>query len=136
MEVTKVDDLIKEATPPKEPKEPKRETRGRKFKIKHFRPPMLPMPGPPPVHHPVMEVEDKDFKNSLKDNVFKIGSLPMKDERKREKFYGKLKESTFLNKYVDKRASRIFSEYLNEDGKAACIYSMAYLDTMLEKGDK
>jgi hypothetical protein len=77
--------------------------------------------------------DDRDFSASIKDTTLKASSYTMKDEAKRAKFYNKLKESNYLNKYLDKKGMHAIEQYMNEDGKALAVYSIAYMNTFLEK---
>ncbi len=84
--------------------------------------------GPPPLFD-----EDKEINNGFKDTVIYTSSMAMKGDKKRERFYNRLKNSKYLNKYVDRKGMGLLNNYLNDDGKAAIVYSMAYIQTYNEK---
>jgi hypothetical protein len=143
-----IDDLLNEVK--SSPKQTEKETpppppSKRRFKIpkmtrpklpQNFNPGPLPQPGLIHLENVMSREEDREFSRSLKDSALYGSSYVIRNnEKKREKFYNRLKDSRFLNKYLDKKGMGFISDYLNEDGKALCIYSMAYTQTILEKDE-
>ena len=87
---------MKEAAKPKKFKFPKA------LKPK-FRPPIQDMQNFQKPRDIATEADNQEFMGSLKDGVFSMASMPMRDLPKRDEFYNRLRSQKFLNRYVDKK---------------------------------
>ena len=74
------------------------------------------------------EIPNGDFNATFKDQVFKMSSYTMKNPEKRKKFEEKLKDSSFLRAYIDKRGAKFIDSYFNVDFKALTLYGLKYLE--------
>lgn len=71
-------------------------------------------------------INDKHTSRILKNSIFKLASLPMKQENnKRDVFEGRLKDDEFLNKYVENKINT-YCLITNPNLKAVLTYAYHY----------
>ena len=136
-----VDSLVEEIQKEKiaEKAQMKEASKPKKFKFpKALKPKFRPLPQEIQSFKPreitiATESDNQEFMGSLKDGVFSMASMPMRDLSKRDEFYNKLRCQKFLNRYVDKKGLGVVESYFNDDLKAAAVYTMTYLQVLNSK---
>jgi hypothetical protein len=97
--------------------------------------------GKPPPTNPVIEKEkalqmihqlrmnqeeQKEVKNSVKEGIFFLSSLPMPKDR-RDNFKNDLHQSRFLNNYIDESVYTRYLSHVNQDAKAVACYGYYFI---------
>lgn len=84
-------------------------------------------PEPPQRELPEFLSDDKDFKDTIKESLIEISTLPMPTgSEKRKKFKEELQNNKFLTKYLDRQVNSSYLRYVNDHVKAAMIYSYTF----------
>ena len=108
----------------------------KKGKIKITLPKMPQMPAPL-LKERIMEMreqkeEEKDVRNSFKEGVFKLASMPIRAD-KRDDLYTRIKGSAFLNRYVEDNVYISYIDKINNDMKAVACYGYHYISALKSK---
>jgi len=69
---------------------------------------------------------DSDFKDTIKNGILELSSLPMRGTEKRNKLKTELQNNKFINKYLDKQINKSYLQYMNDHIKAFMIYTYSY----------